>query len=146
LTCIQNESKDNVNIDRHRESYDNEYWTHLQSLSQSFTRLGVELVPLQVEICETLVHLRVEKKLQQIKKITFGVGLTSRAFASALPASASRLFSPKFSVVILVFTYQTKLAVRRRAMTLKMANLPLAIWQPLFRPPDQGCSIPGSGW
>jgi hypothetical protein len=103
------------NIHCHESCDDNEYWTHLQSLSQSFTRLGVELVPSQVEIRETLVHLRVEKKLQQIKKITFGVIMresdniehgkfTSSDFATAFPPSGPRLLSYKLSLVRVLFT------------------------------------------
>ena len=55
--------------------------------------------------------------------MTMNIGLASKAFASALPASASRLFRFKFSVVILVFTYhRIQRKKENQGVTLKMGK------------------------
>jgi hypothetical protein len=44
---IEGEKK-KINVAVMEKEYDNEYWTYLQSLSQGFTRLGVEFVVCEV--------------------------------------------------------------------------------------------------
>ena len=120
------------------------HYHYLQGFGYRFTASRTKLVPSQLEGgqgCVRLPQNTAEKRKIKLvvmeRAMTMNIGLTSRAFPRALPASASSLLSLRSSSVMLVFTCAQKcmhnndvilLAVmerereRERAITTKATN------------------------